>query len=281
MTQGFAVMGFGSMGSSLVEGTVRSNLLAPSSILVIDPDGNARARAAQLGCATSDSPADAAAIGRIALAVKPQSFAELAQVLGCMGQQRLVISVMAGVSIARLTEALGSSSRCIRCMPNVAARIGLAITAFHCQESCTSEDRDFAQRLLAAMGKSVEIPEHMFDAVTATSGSGPAYLFLLAESLIESSMRLGFDRATADRLVRQTLLGAATLLAHSDATPADLRGIVTSQGGTTSAAMAVLESHGFRSMMHDALRAARDRGRDLAAAASKGSAQHPAATQGA
>lgn len=273
MSASLAVLGFGSMGSSLVEGTIRANLIGPSSILVIDPDTNARTRAAQLGCLVCANPTDAVGVPRIALAVKPQSFPMLAQEIGALDSSTLIISVMAGVTIARITEALGAHARCVRCMPNVAARIGLAMTAYHCGEGCTNEDRDFALQLLNAMGKSVEISEHMFDAVTATSGSGPAYVFLLAESMIDSAMRLGFDRPTADRLVRQTLLGAATLLAGSDATPADLRGMVTSQGGTTSAALAVLESHGFRSMMLDALRAARDRGRDLSQSAAKQSVQ--------
>ncbi len=269
MSDTLAVVGFGSMGSALVAGTLRSKLVSPSSILVVDPDPIARGRATTLGCTASEDTTSIANASWIALAVKPQAFPDLSSTLGALGSRALVISVMAGVSLTRIHEAFGSNVRCVRCMPNVAAQIGLAVTAYTFAPECSSTDRDFVLRLFDSLGTTIEVPEHMFDAVTATSGSGPAYLFLLAESMVEAAIRLGFDRPTADRLVRQTLLGASTLLAHGDRTPSDLRGMVTSQGGTTSAAMAVFESHGFRSMVQDALRAARDRGRDLAAMAAQ------------
>ncbi len=269
MSDTLAVVGFGSMGTALVAGTIRANLVPPQSILVVDPDPLAQERARALGCNVSSNPSAVADSPWIALAIKPQSLPELEVTLGTLRSNALVVSVMAGVSIARLQEVLGPKARCVRCMPNVAAQLGLAVTAFHCAPECSEADRALVIRLLGSIGTTAEIPEHMFDAATATSGSGPAYLFLLAESMVESAVRLGFDRPTADRLVRQALLGAATLLARGDRSPSDLRGMVTSQGGTTSAAMAVFESHGFRSMMHDALRAARDRGRDLSAAAAR------------
>ena len=257
------------MGSALVAGIVRSNLLDPKSILIIDLDPLARDRGAALGCSTAADASAASDAGIIVFAVKPQSFPELALSIGSLRASTLVVSVMAGVSLSRLQEALGEHARCARSMPNVAAQIGMAVTTYACASQCTQADRDLVLRLLGSVGTVVEISEPLFDAATATGGSGPAYFFLLAESMIESAIRLGFDRPTADRLVRQSLLGAATLLARGDRSPADLRGIVTSQGGTTSAAMAILESHGFRTMMNDALRAARDRGRDLSAAAAK------------
>ena len=269
MSDSLAVVGFGSMGSALVAGALRSNLFSPTSILVLDPDPLARKRAGALGCMASDDPSIISDASMIAFAVKPQSFPELALKIGALQPRTLVISVMAGVSIARLQEAFCDDLSCVRCMPNVAAQIGLAVTTYTCSPQCPDGDRDLVIRLLGSMGTTVEIEENMFDAATATSGSGPAYLFMLAESMIESAIRLGFDRPTADRLVRQALLGAATLLARGERTPSDLRGMVTSQGGTTSAALAIFEAHGFHSMMHDALRAARDRGRDLSAAAAK------------
>lgn len=269
MSDSIAVVGFGSMGSALVAGALRSTLLSPASILVLDPDPLARKRAAALGCTVTDDPSTLSNHSWIAFAVKPQSFPELALKIGALQPSTLVVSVMAGVSIARLQEAFCDGLSCVRCMPNVAAQIGLAVTTYTCSPQCPDGDRDLVLRLLGSMGTTVEIEENMFDAATATSGSGPAYLFMLAESMIESAVRLGFDRPTADRLVRQALLGAATLLARGERTPSDLRGMVTSQGGTTSAALAIFEAHGFHSMMHDALRAARDRGRDLSAAAAK------------
>ncbi|MSR29120.1 MAG: pyrroline-5-carboxylate reductase [Phycisphaerales bacterium] len=267
MPTGLAVLGFGVMGSALVSGTLRASLIEPRDILIVDPDPSARARAERLGCRVAADPSYCVGVERIALAVKPQSFPEVAQSLGQLSAPTLVISVMAGVSMTRIAEALSPSVRTVRCMPNVAAQTGLAATVFACSTACTSEDRDFALRLLGALGIAVELPEHLFDAATAVSGSGPAYLFLLAEAMIESAVRLGLDQPTAERLVRQTLLGASTMLARSGTSPADHRAAVTSRGGTTSAALAVLDAHGFRPMINDALRAARDRGVDLAAAA--------------
>lgn len=261
------MLGFGAMGSALVEGALRANLIEPSAILVIDPDDSARSRAERIGCRTASDPSYAIGIERCALAVKPQNFPDLAQQLGTLATPTLVLSIMAGVSIARITEALGPQTRTVRCMPNIAAKTGLAATTYQCAPECTVEDRDFALRLIGSLGIAIEIPEGLFDAATALNGSGPAYLFLLAESMTESAIRMGFDKFTAERIVRQTLLGSATLMARSGMTPADLRAAVTSRGGTTSAALAVLDAHGFRAMVNEALRASRDRGRDLAAEA--------------
>ena len=279
MSDSLAVVGFGSMGSALVAGALRSNLFSPTSILVLDPDPLARKRAGALGCVASDDPSIIADASMIAFAVKPQSFPELALKIGPLQPSTLVVSVMAGVSIARLQEAFCDELSCVRCMPNVSAQIGLAVTTYACSPQCSDGDRDLVLRLLGSMGTTVEIQENLFDAATATSGSGPAYLFMLAESMIESAIRLGFDRPTADRLVRQALLGAATLLARGERTPSELRGMVTSQGGTTSAALAIFEAHGFHSMVHDALHAALDRGRDLSVAAAKHIAQASGSTQ--
>lgn len=274
MSDAIAVLGFGTMGCALVAGMIRSNLVAPETILVIDPDSLARERASGLGCRVSTDPSDAAACTRMIIAVKPQSFPELALALGTLQSPTLVISVMAGVSIARLHDACGPHARCTRCMPNIAAQIGLAVTTYTFAPGCTDVDRDFVQRLLGSVGTTVEISENMFNAATAAGGSGPAYLFLLAETMIDSAVRLGFDHATADRIVRQSLLGAATLLARGPRNAAELRGMVTSQGGTTSAAMAIFDSYGFRAMMHDALRAANNRGHELASSAASTQAPH-------
>lgn len=252
------------MGSALVEGALRAGVCDPTSILVVDNDSAARVRAERLGCKSASDASYASRAARLVLAVKPQSFPELAHHIGELDSPTLVLSVMAGVPMARVRDALGHQARCARCMPNIAARVGLATTTLACGEECTKDDREFATRILSSVGTTIEIPEELFDAATAVNGSGPAYLFLLAEAMTDAAMRMGFDAPTADRLVRQTLMGAATLLAKSSIGPADLRASVTSVGGTTSAALAVLDSHGFRSMMTDALRAARDRGSDLA-----------------
>ena len=224
------------MGSALMEGALRAGVCDPKSILIVDNDSAARAE--RLGCKAASDASYASRADRLVLAVKPQSFPELAQHIGELDSPTFVLSVMAGVPMARVRDALGEQARCARCMPNIAARVGLATTTLAFSEACTKDDREFAMRVLSSVGTTLEIPETLFDAATAVNGSGPAYLFLLAEAMMDAAMRMGFEAPTADRLVRQTLMGAATLLAKSSIGPAELRASVTSLGGTTSAAMA-------------------------------------------
>ncbi|MBL9118975.1 MAG: pyrroline-5-carboxylate reductase [Phycisphaerae bacterium] len=261
----FAVCGYGNMGQAVVEGAVRAGVLAASDVLAIEPDATRRGDAERFGCRVSADAADARDAPEVLLAVKPQSFPELARRLTTRSCRTTFISVMAGLSGRRILDAIGdrTAHAVIRAMPNTPCRLGLGVTGIALSEGAAPGDDGLAMRLFAAVGRTVRVPEGMLDAVTATSGSGPAYLFLLAEAWERGARDLGFDQATARELVRQTIVGAARMLEDRSADAADLRAAVTSKGGTTAAALAVLEARGFADAMREALAAAERRGREL------------------
>ncbi|MBL0927008.1 MAG: pyrroline-5-carboxylate reductase [Phycisphaerales bacterium] len=274
------VFGGGSMGSALVLGGIRSGRTAGSGWLVVEPDQAKHASFVAQRVECVRSVAEAARRGASGdvwlLAVKPQALAGLvAEIAGAgMDCGRLVISILAGTPTARLESLLGPGARVIRAMPNTPAQIGKGITAIALGRLATDEDAAAAIRLFeavggvgggqAAGGVVGPIDESLMDAFTAVAGSGPAYVFYLAEAMTEAARALGFDDATAERVVRATIVGAAGLFEGTDAHPGALRAAVTSKGGTTEAACRVLDSAGVQEVFVRALTAARDRGRELA-----------------
>jgi pyrroline-5-carboxylate reductase len=178
------------------------------------------------------------------------------------GVQR-VLSILAGTTIARLESLLYAGTAVIRAMPNTPALLGAGVTAIAGGTHATSSDMDWAERLLGSVGVVVRQPEKSLDAVTGLSGSGPAYVFMVAEALIDAGVLAGLDRQTASTLAIQTLLGAARMLAETGQSPEILRAQVTSPGGTTAAGLRVLESAGVRAAFLDAVMAATERSRDL------------------
>jgi pyrroline-5-carboxylate reductase len=265
MSSHAAVFGFGNMGHAVIEGAVRAGVLAADEVLVVDPDPSKRDAARALGCRTSDDPALARDASLVLLAVKPQSFAELAPRLAGRPARTLFLSVMAGLSGAKILSMIADARdhALVRAMPNTPCRLGVGMTGLAPSIRATDVDVDRAARLFGAVGRTVRVEERQLDAVTATSASGPAYLFLLAESWERAAIALGFDPVTARELVRQTIVGAARMLEDRTVDAADLRAAVTSKGGTTAAAIAVLESRGIDDAMRDALAAAEQRGREL------------------
>lgn len=208
----------------------------------------------------------------------PGALADVAAVSGPV--LRRVLSIAAGVSTATLEEvvgsdvagaataatdasAVGSGVAVVRAMPNTPALIGSGAAAICAGSAATDADLDWAEELLAAVGTVVRVPERSMDAVTGLSGSGPAYVFLLAEALIDAGVLAGLPRDVADALTRQTLLGSAQLLAGSDDGPEALRAAVTSPGGTTAAGLRVLESAAVRAAVIDAVAAASARSAEL------------------
>jgi pyrroline-5-carboxylate reductase len=175
-----------------------------------------------------------------------------------------VLSIAAGVTIAAL-EAAAPGRPVVRAMPNTPATIGLGAAAIAAGTHAHDGHLDLAERLLGALGLVVRLPEHLLDAVTGLSGSGPAYLFLVAEALVEGGVLVGLPRPVAAKLVNQTLLGASTLLARGDEGPEALRAAVTSPGGTTAAGLRSLEAAGVRSAFIDAVVAATRRSTELGA----------------
>lgn len=264
---GLVVIGFGSMASAVVEGAIRSGVLRPESVAAVNPGEGGRARAEALGCAAFARTADALRAfpeARVLLGVKPQKLAEVAAESQGLAKDRCVLSILAGATSASIGAALGTG-RVVRVMPNTPAKVGKGITAIASDSDAPQEDLAFARDLFGAVGEVVEIPESLVDAFTGVCGSGPAYVFYLAEAMQRGARDVGFDDATADRLVRATITGAAALLdADRDHSAAELRALVTSKKGTTAAATDTLDAHGVVDAVTKAVVAARDRGRELA-----------------
>jgi pyrroline-5-carboxylate reductase len=199
----------------------------------------------------------------VVVAVKPGDVpATLAAALPALPEHALVLSIAAGVTIKTL-EACAPGRPVVRAMPNTPALVGLGASAIAPGASATDDHLDLAERLLGAVGIVVRVREHELDAVTGLSGSGPAYVMLVAEALIEAGLLVGLPRPVAAQLVAQTLLGSATLLAQSDDGPEALRAAVTSPGGTTAAGLRALETHAVRAAFVDAVVAATERSREL------------------
>jgi pyrroline-5-carboxylate reductase len=197
------------------------------------------------------------------LAVKPQSFPDVSASLDTVGDGALIISIMAGLSTDRIRAALGGRGRCMRVMPNIACQVGAGMSAIALGAGARSGDEGLAIRLFSALGRTVMVEESLLHAVTAVSGSGPAYVFLLAEAMKRAAVAVGLEDATSEALVRQTIIGAAKLLESGARSPVQWRETVTSRGGTTEAALQSLAQAGFIAAMEIAIRAARDRGSQL------------------
>lgn len=176
---------------------------------------------------------------------------------------RRVLSIAAGVTIAKLEAAAGDGVAVVRAMPNTPALVGAGAAAIAGGTSATDDDLAWAEGILGAVGTVVRVPEHLLDAVTGLSGSGPAYVFLVAEALVEAGVLAGLPRPTAAALAHQTLFGSARLLVESADGPEALRAAVTSPGGTTAAGLRELERHGLRAAFLDAVLAATARSKEL------------------
>lgn len=201
-------------------------------------------------------PADGAV-----LAVKPAAVVPAAEAAVAAGVERL-LSIAAGVPLATI-EAVTGARPVVRAMPNTPALIGAGAAAIAAGAHAGVDDLAWAEEVLAAVGIVVRVPEHLLDAVTGLSGSGPAYVFLVAEALIEAGVLVGLPRPTAAALATQTLLGSARLLAEGDEGPEALRAAVTSPGGTTAAGLRVLEARGVRAAILDAVASAAERSAEL------------------
>jgi pyrroline-5-carboxylate reductase len=240
------------MGSALVGGLIDGGW-EPTSICVVEIDASKREHlAATFGVQTSDVPV--AADGAL-VAVKPGDAADACRTLAGLGVAR-VLSIAAGVSVATLEAAVGGSCAVVRAMPNTPALVGEGVTAICAGTTAADSDLDWAESLLTAVGVVVRVPESQMDAVTAVAGSGPAYIFLLAESLLSAAQREGLPADVAEVLVRQLFRGSGILLAESNDSPSTLREKVTSPNGTTAAGLAQFEDAGLREIVNKVVRAA-------------------------
>ncbi len=256
-------IGAGNMAEAILQGLLRAGL-KPDRLLASDPDAGRREHVSQsLGIRATTSNAEVARSSElVVLAVKPQNLeAALADLPDDAGP--LYLSIVAGATLATLQRLLGPNARVVRSMPNTPALISAGIAALAEAPGLAEADLALAEAVLRAVGRVVRVPEHMLDAVTGLSSSGPAYAYLFIETLAESGVREGHPQPVAHELALETVLGAARLVRESGEHPAVLRERVSSPGGTTIAGIAALEQAGFRSALFAALRAATARSREL------------------
>jgi len=260
-----AFLGAGNMARALLRGCLARAELSPDQLGATDVSAEARAEVTRLGPRTFDSNAEATAWATtLVLAVKPQVLPQvLADIAPVLTPDKLVISIAAGVTIARITEGLQGHPRVIRAMPNTPALVGAGATAMSSSPGATADDLLEASALFGSVGSVVEVGEGLMDAVTGLSGSGPAYAFMAIEALSDGGVQAGLPRDVATRLAAQTLLGAAKLALETGEHPGRLKDMVTSPGGTTIAGVAALERAGFRFALMQAVEAATARAKAL------------------
>lgn len=267
-----AFIGGGNMATALIGGILGSGTPA-ADVRVADivPEARERMRA-EFGVAAVESAVEAAVDADcIVFAVKPQQLRAVASEVGGVARNALIVTIAAGVRTSDLGRWLGGHERIVRVMPNTPALVGAGMSALFALPSVSAAERKTAEQLFAVVGKVLWVErEEQIDAVTAVSGSGPAYAFYLVESMEAAARQLGFDAEAARLLSVTTLLGAARLVDASPESAEVLRARVTSKGGTTERALSVLEGHGVKRHFVEAILAAEARSRELGEAAGKG-----------
>ena len=259
-THSLAVVGGGNMGIALIGGLLACDWIQPHDLAIVEVLPAQRAALLERfpGTTVTDTipPCTAALI-----AVKPPDAAAATAAAVAAGATR-ILSVAAGVSISTLQSAAGPDVAVVRSMPNTPALVGLGAAAMSAGQTATAADLAWAGEILGAVGIVETVPEYQLDAVTGLAGSGPAYLFLVAEALIDAGVLAGLSRATSEALTTQLLLGSAAMLAERG-NPAALRAMVTSPGGTTAAGLKALEDRATRAAFQSAVMAATERSREL------------------
>jgi pyrroline-5-carboxylate reductase len=271
MAQTLIVIGGGNMGGAILRGNLAAGLIPRERVVVVEPDqAKAPALSALAGGvveSASQIPASNPDTTTILLGVKPQVFTSVAQELGTRAPALrgvLVASIMAGIPLERIARDCPWAGACVRLMPNLPASVGRGVTAMCPDAHCTPPQIARIRAIFEQVGAVIDLQEPLIDAFTAVAGSGPAYVFLLAEAMSLGAQAAGFSREQADRISRATISGSAAML---DADPRDagaMREAVTSKGGTTEAALRVLADSDWTAAMERAIIAGRDRARALA-----------------
>jgi pyrroline-5-carboxylate reductase len=258
-------LGSGRMATALAKGWLRAGLVRASSCRASDPLASARqAFIAETGCpAATDNREVAAASDLLVLAVKPQSMSALLTEIRTHVKGRLVVSIAAGITLRQLSAGLDPDCRLIRVMPNTPCLVGASASGYSPGDNATAEDVALVDRLLHAVGVAFWLPEHLLDAVTGLSGSGPAFVYLMIEALSDGGVRVGLPRDVATALAAQTVLGAAKMVLETQTHPGVLKDMVASPGGTTIAGLHALERGGVRGALMDAVEAATRRAVEL------------------
>jgi pyrroline-5-carboxylate reductase len=251
------------MGRAIARGALTAHVLRPGEIIVAEVDEQKRTGLGELGCSVTADARDAAEGEQVLLAVKPQVFAEVADAVAPVRTPKVVITIMAGIGTDVIRARLGDNVRMIRVMPNTPCQLGEGMTGIALGQGSVSGDEQLARHIFEALGRTAIVDESLMHAVTAVSGSGPAYVYLLAELMEKAATTIGLDEATARLLVVQTIIGAGRMMRETGLEPAELRRVVTTPGGTTAAAVEVMSRRKLPEVLVEALTAARDRGIDL------------------
>ncbi|MBD3296706.1 MAG: pyrroline-5-carboxylate reductase [Candidatus Omnitrophica bacterium] len=256
------VIGCGNMGAAIVRGIVADEDVTAGSIYLYDKDlEKARALAESTGCSVGSLPGMIRSVETVLIAVKPQNAAGLFREIGPEMIDQTVISVMAGVPMSSISEGLGGDVPVVRAMPNIGAFVRQGVTCLSCNDRV--KDKTVAEKIFSGVGTVLDIEESAMDAVTAVSGSGPAYVFYLAGAMVQAAVEEGLDPGTAETLVKRTIMGAGTLLAGAEEAPGELADRVASKGGTTEVALDVFKREGLAPIIKKAVSAAAKRSREL------------------
>ena len=268
MTYQLGILGAGNMAEAIARGVIRSGIVRAPQIIASDVSPQRReVFETRLGVrAVEDNGEVAASSEVLLLSVKPQTMAKLlGEIAGVVRPEALVVSIAAGISTAFIESHLGGTvpRRVIRTMPNTPMLVGEGMVALSRGKHATEQDAQRARRLFESAADVIDVPEEQLDAVTAVSGSGPAYFFYLVEQMIRAATNLGISPEHARQLSIKTALGAAKMLSTSQESPQELRRRVTSPGGTTQAAITHMESHDVAGAIIGAIKAAEKRGKEL------------------
>lgn len=267
-----AVIGYGVMGKAIVSSLIGEGKVRPEDLIIVEPTPERlEALKQEFGITGySDSAEIVSQADIVILAIKPQGLNHAAQsIKGNIKSDALVISILAGVSLATLIEKLGIK-QVIRTMPNTASQIGMGITVWVKTAQVSEEKKQMASEIIRTMGEEVFVEDEAYlDMATALSGTGPAYVFLFMESMIDAGVHMGFPRRIAEKLVVQTIRGSTEFFLQNHEHPARLRNDVTSPGGTSAEALYYLEKAGFRTAISRAIWAAYERSIELGKGKSK------------
>lgn len=258
-------LGAGQMATALAKGWLAAGLLDPARSLAADPHPPARLKFEVTGVRTVASNAEVvAAADVLVLAVKPQTMAAvLGEIRPHLTKDKLVVSIAAGVTLKQLADEIGSETRLARVMPNTPCLLGASASGFAVSPAATKDDAELVATLFGAVGKAFALPEHLLDAVTGLSGSGPAFVYVMIEALADGGVRMGLPRDVALALAAQTVLGSARMVLETGQHPGALKDAVASPGGTTIAGLHALERGGLRGSLMDAVEAAAKRAEEL------------------
>ncbi len=267
-----AILGAGNMGTAFLKGIVNAKLTPAEKITACDVNvEKLEALQAQWGIKTTTSLTDAVRLAQIVLlCVKPQTLPKVLPIIrNHVNENQLIISIVAGMKIGFIQQQLGKDVPVARAMPNIAATVDEGAAAIAFADHATKQHQDMAMAIFEAVGEVVTVAEEHLDAVTGLSGSGPAYIYMVIEAMIDGGVKMGLPREIATTLAIQTVLGSAKLVKMSGLHPAILRDQVTTPGGTTINAIHELESHGLRSMLINAVATATRRSEELSRIISK------------